>query len=119
MIKKILNGIVWLGQSGFVINTDQKTITIDPYQSKGCALSDIILITHPHWDHLSLEDIDRFRGPKTVIITEVQSAKKLSGDVRVIKSGQEMNIDGIKIRAVRAYNLNNDAPHPKKNKHTK
>ena len=115
MIEKILNGIVWLGQSGFVINTDQKTITIDPYQSKGCALSDIILITHPHWDHLSLEDIDRFRGPKTVIITEAQSAKKLSGDVRVIKPGQEMNIDGIKISAVSAYNINDDSPHLKTN----
>ena len=115
MIEKILNGIVWLGQSGFIINIINKTITIDPYQAKGCALSDIILITHPHWDHLSIEDIDRFRKPNSIIITESQSAKKISGDVRIIKIGQEMIIDGIKISAVRSYNLNNDAPHPKKN----
>ena len=60
MINEIIKGLVWLGQSGFVINFNHKIITIDPYQSKGCALSDIILITHPHWDHLSLEEIDRF-----------------------------------------------------------
>ena len=115
MIEKILDGITWLGQSGFIINTNNKTIAIDPYQAKGCALSDIILITHPHWDHLSLEDIDRFKKPNTIIITESQSAEKVSGDVRIIQIGQEMQIDGIKISAVRAYNLKNDAPHPKKN----
>ena len=115
MIEKILNGIVWLGQSGFVININNKTITIDPYQAKGCALSDIILITHPHWDHLSIEDIDRFRKPNSIIITESQSAKKISGDVRIIKIGQEIIIDDIKISAVRAYNLNDDAPHSKTN----
>ena len=82
MVDEVIKGLTWLGQSGFVINAGQKTITIDPYQSKACALSDIIIITHPHWDHLSLEDIDRFRGAETVIITEIQSAKKLSGDVR-------------------------------------
>ena len=115
MIEKILNGIVWLGQSGFIINTTNKTITIDPYQAKGCALSDIILITHPHWDHLSLEDIDRFRKPSTVIITEAQSARKLSGDVQILKPGEEITINDIKISAVCAYNIDNDNPHPKNN----
>tara|TARA_B100000315_G_C14510515_1_gene556712 strand:- start:432 stop:1100 length:669 start_codon:yes stop_codon:yes gene_type:complete len=115
MINEVIKGLIWLGQSGFVINAEQKTVTIDPYQSKGYALSDIILITHPHGDHLSLEDIERCRKSKTVIITEAHSAKKLSGDVRIIKPGEEMTIEDIKIKAVVAYNINDDSPHQKKN----
>lgn len=113
MVNEVIKRLKWLGQSGFIINTSQKTITIDPYQVKGCALSDIILITHPHYDHLSIDDIDRFQKPSTVIITEAQSARKLSGDVQIIKPGEEMTINGIKISAVRAYNINNDYPHHK------
>jgi len=59
MVNEVLKGIYWLGQSGFLINTEKKTIVIDPYQSEYSALSDIILITHPHFDHLSIEDIDK------------------------------------------------------------
>ena len=70
MVNEVLKGIYWLGQSGFLINTEKKTIVIDPYQSEYSALSDIILITHPHFDHLSIEDIDKFLKPSTVIITE-------------------------------------------------
>jgi len=115
MLKEVIKQLKWIGQSGFIINTSQNTITIDPYQSKCCTLSDIILITHPHFDHLSIEDIDRFRKPSTVIITEAQSARKLSGDVQIIKPGEEITINDIKISAVCAYNIDNDNPHPKNN----
>ena len=114
MVNEVLKGIYWLGQSGFLINTEKKTIVIDPYQSEYSGLSDIILITHPHFDHLSIEDIDKFLKPSTVIITESQSAKKLSGNVQIIKPGDQVFIDNIIISAVRAYNINND-PHPKDN----
>jgi len=35
--------------------------------------ADIILITHSHYDHCSIEDIDK---PDTVIVTKAESAKK-------------------------------------------
>lgn len=106
--------IKWLGNSGFSINTSYKTIAIDPYQVKDCKLADIILITHPHYDHLSIDDIDKIKKPSTVFITEAKSEKKLSGDVRIVKPGEKITIDGIRIDAVPAYNINKDY-HPRNN----
>ena len=113
-IDKVLQGIHWLGQSGFLIKTNKKVIVIDPYQTKYTANADIILITHPHTDHLSIVDIAKFLKPTTVILTDSQSAKKLSGNIKIIEPGDCVIIHNIKINAVCAYNIKSDF-HPKVN----
>jgi L-ascorbate metabolism protein UlaG (beta-lactamase superfamily) len=42
----------------------------------------------------------------TVIVTDPESADMLSGDVRVVKPGDELTIEGIKVEVVPAYNTN-------------
>ena len=51
--------INWLGHSGFNI---ENKIIIDPYKIAVPIRTDIILITHPHYDHCSLEDIENDKG---------------------------------------------------------
>ena len=114
MPQSMLKNIKWLGHAGFAINALDKIIVIDPFQIKEIVPADIILITHSHYDHCSVEDIDKIKTSDTVIVTEAESAKKLSGDVRVVKPGDKINVSGVQIEAVEAYNTNK-AFHPKTN----
>ena len=113
MIKAFAEKIVWLGHDGFRID-GTKTIYIDPYQIEGGPVADVILITHEHFDHCSPEDVEKIQGPGTVIVTEKDSAKKLTGDVRVVKPGDEVDLGDVKIDVVPSYNTDKDF-HPKKN----
>ena len=106
--------IKWLGHAGFAINALDKIIIIDPFQIKKIVPADIILITHSHYDHCSVEDIDKIKKSNTVIVTEAESAKKVSGNVRVVKPGAKINVSGVQIEVVEAYNTNK-AFHPKTN----
>jgi len=114
MEQKILNNIKWLGHSGFLIKINQKVICIDPYEIVDYDKADIILITHSHYDHCSVPDINKIRTPSTIFFTEKESAKSLSGDVRIVKPGDNLSVSGIEIDVVPAYNTNKTF-HPKAN----
>jgi L-ascorbate metabolism protein UlaG (beta-lactamase superfamily) len=109
MVKKIK----WLGHDGFMINASKK-ICFDPYQISIDEKADLILITHDHFDHCSPEDVVKIQNDKTIIVTEKDSAKKISGNIRSIKPGDVVDIDQIKIEGIRAYNVNKNF-HPKAN----
>jgi L-ascorbate metabolism protein UlaG (beta-lactamase superfamily) len=109
MVKKIN----WLGHDGFMIDVS-KTIYLDPYKISMDKKADLILITHEHFDHCSPEDIEKIQHNKTIIVTEKDSSKKVSGHVRTIKPGDIITIDNIQIEGVRAYNMNKNF-HPKAN----
>lgn len=112
MLTEVLDNIVWLGHDGFMIKGKDKVVVIDPYQVGSAASADILLITHPHYDHCSPEDIAKFQTEATVIVTEPESAKQLSGDVRTMSPGDAIEVAGIKIEAVPSYNTNKKF-HPK------
>lgn len=110
-MSELLNKIKWLGHAGFKIETD-KIIYIDPYEIKSQDKADLILITHEHYDHCSPEDIMKIIKDDTVIVTITSSAEKLTGNIKIIKPDEELNIYGIKIKAVPSYNINKQF-HPR------
>ncbi len=112
MISSVAKQIKWLGHDGFSIQSVGAHVVIDPYQVKELAPADIILVTHAHYDHCSVADIEKLQTDGTVIITEPESAQKLSGDVRIVKPGDTLTVNGIQIEAVPAYNTNKKF-HPK------
>ena len=104
--KKMTSGIHWLGHDSFRIEADGLMIYIDPFQIKEGPKADLILITHDHRDHCSPEDVAKIQKPETIIITVSQAAAKLSGQIKIIKPGEELTIKGIPIKAIPAYNIN-------------
>jgi len=105
--------IHWLGHDGFRIDAS-KIIYFDPFQISGGPIADIILVSHEHFDHCSLDDIRKIQGSNTVIVTEKDSASKLSGNVRIVKPGDKIEVNGVRIEAIPAYNVGKDF-HPKAN----
>lgn len=113
MIEEMAKKIVWLGHDGFRVDA-AKTVYFDPYQISSGPEADLILISHDHFDHCSPDDVAKIQKAGTVIVTDKEAAKKLGGDVRVMKPGETITVDEVKIEAVPAYNTDKDF-HPKKN----
>ena len=109
----MLKKIKWLGHSSVKIEAE-KTIYIDPWKIKEGRKADLILISHSHGDHLSPADIRKIQKEETVIIAAGDAAAQLSGDVRALKPGEKVTVQGITIEAVPAYNIGKPY-HPKAN----
>ena len=101
--------ITWLGHDSFLITYDGKRIYIDPYKIDGKGEADIVLITHEHFDHLSIEDLEKIVSGATQIIAAEQCKGKLEewgkGVRRYVKPGDRLSLDDVKVEAVPAYNL--------------
>jgi len=102
--------ITWLGHDGFRIQ-DGQVIYIDPYQVGGNPpKADVVLISHEHFDHLSLEDLKKIVSPSTVIIAHKQSHGELSKlkakELKLMKPGDTAKVGKLEVEAVPAYNVN-------------
>jgi L-ascorbate metabolism protein UlaG (beta-lactamase superfamily) len=113
-IDSLLKSLHWLGHDCFRLDSPAGAIYFDPYELAGGPTAALILCSHEHFDHCVPEDIAKIRGPRTVIVTEAQCAKKLGGDVRVVKPGDSLQVAGIEVRAVPAYNTDKQF-HPQAN----
>ena len=63
-----LERLQWYGQSSFSIS-GSKIIYIDPFElpaKETLKPADIIFITHPHYDHLSVKDIGKIYQTKMI-----------------------------------------------------
>ncbi len=106
--------IQWLGHASFRISHDDTVIYIDPWKLKH-SLGDatLVLVSHSHYDHYSKEDIAKVSGPGTKLIASADVvAKEDAGEV--IMPGLTVELGGVRIIAVPAYNLKKEF-HPKSN----
>lgn len=111
----------WLGHSSFQIKTIDKIIYID-LKKYGKVVetsekADIILVTHNHGDHCSPPKIEKLRKKDTVVIVPKDCAERIAG-VKILKPGETIAVDGVRIEAVEAYNIKRLKPsgkpwHPK------
>jgi L-ascorbate metabolism protein UlaG (beta-lactamase superfamily) len=112
-VSTMLEHVHWLGHAGIKI-TGSKVIYVDPFEISGGEPADLILITHDHYDHLSQGDIAKIRGKNTVILVPASTSQKIPGNVRTIRPGETVTLEGVEIHAVPAYNLH--LPNHAKNK---
>jgi len=109
----MVENIFWLGHSSIRIDAEQ-VVYIDPWKLKDPVKADLILISHPHHDHFSPGDIERIQKKGTVVVTTGDCAAELSGDVRIVKPGDVIRVEGTEIEAVPSYNIGK-AFHPREN----
>ena len=107
----------WIEHAGFRLELAGKNVYIDPFKlSKDYPKADIIFITHPHFDHLHVESIERIAKQDTLIIAPLDAEEKLRGRrLRIVKPGDSGSIEDIDYRVVHAYNSRKDRLgfHPK------
>lgn len=107
----------WLGHSGFFIK-NSKILYVDPYNIKdGLPKADIILITHDHYDHCSIQDLGKIVQEGTRIVMPADCHSKVNKfDVvvrtEIVERGSEVNLGEIKLSVLPAYNINKTF-HPK------
>ena len=100
--------------------THDKVIYIDPSclsREQTKIKADLILITHSHDDHFSLNTLQDLNTESTTIVTVKDCHDELirtnkGFKVRMISPGDKTNVDDIVIEAVPAYNLKSTA-HPR------
>ena len=116
------NGISfhWLGHDGFRIIAGGKTIYIDPYQLAKAQQNnndaDIVLISHNHFDHLSLDDLKHVIGKKTSVVAAKECVDQLkaagAAEVKGVAPGDRLAVQGMPVEVLAAYNTNKKF-HPK------
>ncbi|MEM2855610.1 MAG: MBL fold metallo-hydrolase [Candidatus Nitrosocaldaceae archaeon] len=114
--------IRWLGHDSFIIS-NSKVIMIDPYRLKKRYKTDLLLITHEHFDHLSEDDIKKVIDSNTSIIAPKQCEAELKKirckEVIIVKPRDKINVQGVDIEAIAAYNTNKINPATNKPYHPK
>jgi len=99
----------WLGHSGFLIK-NSKIIYIDPYNIKNGEKADIILITHSHYDHCSVSDLNKIvqNGTKVFLPADCQSKItrfEVPIQINIVEPGQEIKVGDVRISTFPAYNI--------------
>ena len=114
----------WFGHASIKL-IGEKIIYIDPFQiPKAFSDADIILCTHDHYDHCSIDDIKKVMKETTTLVCPPDCLSKFKGflvkEVIPVEPGQEITVKGVSIETIPAYNVNKfRAPgmpfHPKDN----
>jgi L-ascorbate metabolism protein UlaG (beta-lactamase superfamily) len=110
------SSIAWLGHAGFRVE-GSRIIYFDPWEVSGPP-ADLIFITHDHYDHCDPPTIKALCGPATRLITEPAAAALLrragfdSANLTVLEPGDSLELAGVGIEAVPAYNLDKNF-HPR------
>jgi L-ascorbate metabolism protein UlaG (beta-lactamase superfamily) len=102
--------IRWLGHDSFELEGSKTKVLVDPFKISRPVTADILLITHEHFDHLSADDIRKVSSSSR---TQVVAAKpceselsKLNVRANYVSPGSHLELLGVKIDALPAYNLN-------------
>lgn len=108
--------------SSMILQWNNKVIYSDPYGGAdlyaGFAAPDLVLITHTHGDHLDPKTLKSLNLSNTELIAPQTVVDKL-GDIKfkkviVLKNGESLTWNGMKVDAVPMYNFDDKEPWHKK-----
>ncbi|MEM2713733.1 MAG: MBL fold metallo-hydrolase [Candidatus Pacearchaeota archaeon] len=110
----------WLGHACFKLRINNKIIYIDPYKlgdSENLEKADYVLITHEHYDHLSLEDLKKIAKDGTIVIGTADCQSTLARlqpkiTIKIALPGASFKLDDFELECIPAYNIGKRF-HPK------
>jgi L-ascorbate metabolism protein UlaG (beta-lactamase superfamily) len=102
----MLGHIHWLGHDSFRID-GSSTLFIDPWKlSAGQPAATGVLVTHEHYDHLSVDDIARISSDDTVVVGPPAVTAALHGrPTLTVRPGDTVQVGTATVTAVPAYNI--------------
>lgn len=111
----------WTGHDGFQISAADKIIYIDPFKLRkeynNVHNANLVLISHNHFDHLSLDDLMKVTNKETTIIAAKECLDQLKimkvKEIRGVLPGEKINVQNVTLETLPAYNTNKDF-HPKR-----
>jgi L-ascorbate metabolism protein UlaG (beta-lactamase superfamily) len=114
----------WMGHDGFrIVGYNKKTVYTDPFQIQKAQQNkndaNILLISHNHFDHLSMEDLKHVINHNTSIVAAEECIEQLKGleirELKDVRPGDRLEIEDTPIEIIPAYNTNKKF-HPKDDK---
>ncbi len=103
--------VTWLGHASFKIS-GTKTVYIDPWQIAYAPHdADIILISHNHYDHFSIFDIERVSKPTSMIFAPASVIDELKRG-NPFRPGDHAQGEELSITGIPAYHKNSPV-HPR------
>lgn len=97
--------------SSIRIGSDDAIVYIDPFQIMDEPHdADYVLITHPHYDHFSIDDIRKVIKNTTILVAPesmIDDAEEFAPEVKEIvaaRPGEKVDVSGIELEAIPAYN---------------
>jgi L-ascorbate metabolism protein UlaG (beta-lactamase superfamily) len=113
--------ITFLGHGSLLLVFKGMNIYVDPFGKVAdyslLPNADIVLATHDHYDHFDVQALSSIRTEKTVLVLTEICAQQVIGGI-VMRNGDEQTVNGIRIKAVPAFNMVHKRPsgdpfHPK------
>lgn len=85
------------------------SIYIDPLNITKNVMAQYVFITHPHWDHFSINDINKIITKNTQIICPLSMKDEINNifdnPITFVQPNQQYTIDGLKFSTIPSYNL--------------
>lgn len=105
-----MNFLKWIGHASFLIKNKGMNLYIDPFRlGDKVERADLILITHPHFDHLSVDDIGKIADSNTEVFVPKDSIDKIKwGRVVGVEPNRSYSSNGIEFGTIPAYNVVNE-----------
>ena len=81
----------------------------------------LVLITHPHYDHLSPADYARVANGSTEVVAPASIANEVAtldaAETHLMRAGETLDVHGVRIEAIAAYNTDPSRfeKHPQEN----
>ena len=100
-----------ISHATFVIQTEEKTIFVDPVGDLDNFLNfpspDMILITHTHGDHLNVELVNTLKKDNTIVIVPKAVHDELNHG-EILNNGDKKTYNDVNVEAIPMYNISKD-----------
>lgn len=101
--------LTFFAHASFAIEHQGRHIYIDPvgedFEWERMPKADMVLVTHSHYDHLSLPTIEKLHTKNTVVLCDKTSAEAFDYDcTTMLPSSVAHPLENVIVRAVAAYN---------------